>query len=181
MVYSLTSDSQLAYGMKLLIPILLLGCLTVQAQTVYRSVDNTGAVSFSDTPPVDEQGVEEVHLDVAAPQDPKAYQQSLDDMRETTDRMVDARRAREEHRAGMRELAARTAAQYEPQKQQSLVDQYSSAWSYDGGYYKRPALPPWRPVYRPTPEQPIYRPPVQAPSGHPLNVNSQLMRPMLPR
>ena len=85
--------------MKRLLPILLLSCLTAQAQTVYRSVDETGAVSFTDTPPVNEQDVEEVRLNVAAPQDPEAYQQSLEDMRETTDRMADDRREREKHRA----------------------------------------------------------------------------------
>lgn len=184
MVYTDTADRQMTYGMKRLIPLLLLSCLTAQAQTVYRSVDETGAVSFSDTPPVDEQGVEEVYLDVAAPQDPEAYQQGLDDMRETTDRMADDRREREKHRAEMRELAARTAAQsqqQQQQQQQSLVDHYSSSWAYGDGYYNRPGRPPWRPGYKPKPEQPIYRPPVHTPSTHPLGGNSQLMRPMLSR
>lgn len=165
--------------MKKLLPVLLLCCLAAEAQTVYRSVDETGAVSFTDTPPADEQDVEEVRLNVAAPQDPEAYQQSLEDMRETTDRMADDRREREKHRAEMREIAARTASQ-QPQEQQSLVDHYSTAWNY-GGYNHRPGRPPWRPGYRPKPEQPIYRPPVQPHPGHPLNGNSQLMRPMLPR
>lgn len=172
--------------MKRLLPILLLSCLTAQAQTVYRSVDETGAVSFTDTPPVDEQDVEEVRLNVAAPQDPEAYQQSLEDMRETTDRMADDRREREKHRAEMREIAARNASQQQHQEPQTLVDHYSTAWSYDSGYYNRPGRPPWRPGYRPKPEQPIYRPPMQPDpgrpgSGRPLNGNSQLMRPMLSR
>ncbi len=50
----------------------------VQAQqTVYRTVDESGAVSFSDTPPEGEQAVETVTLDVAPPADPEVYDPSL--------------------------------------------------------------------------------------------------------
>ncbi|MEH6585926.1 MAG: DUF4124 domain-containing protein [Halioglobus sp.] len=167
--------------MKLLLALLLFSCLTAQAQTVYRSVDETGAVSFSDTPPENDKDAEEVSLNVVAPQDPEAYQQNLDDMRETTDRMAEDRREREKHRAEMRELAARTAPQQSQPQQQNLVDQYSTSWGYEGSYYNRPGRPPWRPGYRPKPEQPIYRPPLQPQPRHPLEGNSQLMRPMLSR
>ncbi|KAA1192488.1 DUF4124 domain-containing protein [Pseudohalioglobus sediminis] len=156
----------------------------VQAQqTVYRTVDESGAVSFSDTPPEGQQPVETVTLDVAPPADPEVYEENLQAMRDTTDRMAEDRRAREKHRAEMRELAARSAAA-EPAPPQNLVDQYSTSWSggYYGGHYYRPGRPPWRPGYRPpSPGHPIHRPPVRpVPSASQQN-NSQLMRPILPR
>ncbi len=168
--------------MKKLFLLLLLTAAVAQAQTVYRSVDESGVVSFSDTPPAGEQEAEELTIDVAPPQDPDAYSQRLEDMRETTDRMAEDRRAREKHRAELKEIAARDAPQqqsYPP----DLVDQYSTSWSTGGGYYYRPGIPPWRPGYRPKPEPPIHRPPVQVQPqpSHPLQGNSQLMRPMLSR
>lgn len=168
--------------MKKLFPIVLMAAAIAQAQTVYRSVDESGVVSFSDTPPTGEQPVEELKIDVAPPQDPQAHSQRLEDMRETTDRMAEDRRAREKHRAELREIAARDAARQESY-QPDLVDQYSTSWSGTGGYYYPPGRPPWRPGYRPKPEHPIYRPPgqVQPPPGHPIQGNSQLMRPILSR
>ncbi|WP_133300575.1 DUF4124 domain-containing protein [Seongchinamella sediminis] len=168
--------------MKRLIPMLLFAVATAQAQTVYRTVDESGAVSFSDTPPAGEQEVEELSLEVPPAQDPEAYTQRLEDMRQTTDRMAEDRRAREKHRVEMREIAAREAAS-RPAAQPDLVDHYSSSWSGTGGYYYPPGRPPWRPGYRPRPEPPMHRPPVQVPPapGHPLEGNSQLMRPILPR
>lgn len=169
-------------AMKKLFPVVLLAAAIAQAQTVYRSVDEDGVVSFSDTPPAGEQAAEELEIDVPPPQDPQVYSQRLDDMRETTDRMAEDRRAREKHRAELRGIAARDAAR--PQSYQpDLVDQYSTSWSGTGGYYYQPGRPPWRPGYRPKPEHPIHRPPihVQPQPSHPLQGNSQLMRPMLSR
>lgn len=164
---------------------LLLFCLggqvaAVNAQTVYRTVDENGVVSFSDTPPEGDQPVEAMTLDVPAAQDPEVYQQNLEAMRESTDRMVEDRQAREKHRAEMRELAARSAPPT-TQAPQTLVDQYSTGWSssYNSGHYYRPGRPPWRPGYRPRPEHPIHRPPVR-PMPSTQN-NSQLMRPIIPR
>ena len=90
---------------KLLALLFLLVAASAQSQTVYRTVDESGAVSFSDTPPNGDQEVEQLELQVAPPQDPEAYSQRLEDMRETTDRMAEDRRAREKHRAEMREPA----------------------------------------------------------------------------
>ena len=168
--------------MKKLVSIFFLGAAIAQAQTVYRTVDESGVVSFSDTPPAGEAAVEKLAIDVAPPQDPEEYSERLDDMRETTDRMAEDRRAREKHRAEMREIAARETRRQQP-SQPGLVDQYSTGWSGTGGYYYQPGRPPWRPGYRPRPEPPIHRPPlqVQPAPGHPLQGNSQLMRPILPR
>jgi hypothetical protein len=109
--------------MKYWLFVLLSISLSVHAQTVYRSVDESGAVSFSDTPPAEDQDVEELTINVAPPQDPEAYQQNLEDMRETTDRMAEDRRAREKHRAEMRELAARNAPAQQAPSQHGLVEQ----------------------------------------------------------
>ena len=169
--------------MKLLLALFLLGAVAAQAQTVYKTVDETGAVSFSDTPPESGEVAEELTLEVAPPQDPEAYTRNLEAMRETTDRMAEDRRAREKHRAEMRELAARTQPPSQQAVQYDLVDQYSSSWGYSGGYHYRPGRPPWRPGYHPKPEHPIHRPPVhiQPVPQHPLQGNSQLMRPILSR
>lgn len=167
--------------MRNLVSLVLLLSAVAQAQTVYRSVDESGAVSFSDTPPEGEVVVEEVDLQVAPPQDPEAYSQHLDDMRETTDRMAEDRRAREKHRAELREIAAREASARQQVQQPSLIDQYSTSWSGTGSYYHRPGYPPWRPGISPRP--PIHRPPMHIPPkpSHPLQGNSQLMRPILSR
>ena len=169
--------------MKKLIPMLFLGVAMAHAQTVYRTVDESGVVSFSDTPPAGEEAVEELAIEVTPPQDPEAYSQRLEDMRETTDRMAEDRRAREKHRAEMREIAARQAP-VQQTFQPDLVDQYSTVWSGSSGYYYPTGRPPWRPGYRPPVHRPpVHRPPVQIQpqEGHPLQGNAQLKRPILSR
>jgi hypothetical protein len=172
--------------MKNVFILLLLGLsapvLAQSAATVYRTVDEDGVVSFSDTPPEGDLPVEAVTLDVPAAQDPSAYQENLEAMRKSTDRMAADRRAREKHRAELRELAARSEPQ-PVQAPQNLVDQYSTGWygSYNSGGYYHPGRPPWRPGYRPKPEHPIHRPPVRPLPAQTIENNSQLMRPIIPR
>ena len=96
------------------IAFLLLGCLPVAADTVYKTVDDKGVVSFSDIPPEGDPEVESFQIATPPPQDAEVAQQRLEDMRETTDRMASDRREREKHRAEMQELQA-TA----PQQQHS--------------------------------------------------------------
>jgi hypothetical protein len=172
--------------LKYLLNSLLLLCLVAQAmaqgaQTVYRTVDESGVVSFSDTPPEDDEAVETLTLDVAPPPDPAVYQQNLEAMRATTDRMAEDRRAREKHRAEMRERAADPVPQ--TAQPQNLLEQYSTGWygRYDSGHHYRPGRPPWRPGYRPRPEHPVYRPPVKPMPAQPTQNNAQLMRPIIPR
>jgi len=172
--------------MKTFFFLLLLGvgsqALAQGSSTVYRTVDENGVVSFSDTPPAGDQPVEAMTLDVPAAQDPEVYQQNLEAMRESTDRMAEDRRAREKHRAEMRELAARSEPQ-QAQPPQTLVDQYSTGWygSYNSGGYYPSGRPPWRPGYRPRPEHPIHRPPLRPLPAQTTQNNSQLMRPIIPR
>jgi hypothetical protein len=150
-----------------------------QGTTVYRHVDENGVVTFSDTPPVGEQDAETLNIATPAAQDPDAYLENLDAMRETTDRMAADRREREKHRAEMREINESK----QPSQGSQVVEyrEYSDYWPvYGGPVYGGGGRPPWRPGYRPKPEHPIARPPYRpSPQGIQPGSNSQLMRPIL--
>ena len=132
----------------------------VLAATVYKTVDENGVVSYSDTAPAIEQEAEVMVIDVPAPQDSESAQEQLEAMRETTDRMVVDRQQREKHRAEMRKLQAES----EPQ-----VIEYGAPASNSGiytGYYPYPVYRPGG--YRPRPTHPIARPPLRPrPPGYP--------------
>ncbi|KZX60332.1 hypothetical protein A3709_12135 [Halioglobus sp. HI00S01] len=151
-----------------------------QSSTVYKTLDQHGAVSFSDTPPGGDEAVETLVVDSPAAQSDGVYEENLEAMRETTDRLAEDRMAREKHRAEMRELAARADAYSEPQTVE--YDIYNPV--YTGGYYRRHH---YRPIYRPGhPEHPIVRPPLrprpsQVQPQRPTHHNSQLMRPITTR
>lgn len=136
-----------------LLALLIAGPLS--AATVYKTVDENGVVSYSDTAPAIEQEAEVMVIDVPAPQDSESAQEQLEAMRETTDRMVADRQQREKHRAEMRKLQAES----EPQ-----VIEYGAPADSGGiytGYYPYP-------VYRPRPTHPIARPPLRPrPPGYP--------------
>jgi len=161
-----------------LIPLLLIYCTAAGAATVFRSVDENGVVTFSDMPPEADVPSETLSIDVPAPQDPEQYQENLDSMRETTDRMAADRREREKHRAEMRELAAKTRAQdAQAQQEPAAYNDYYPVYRsrrISSGY-----RPPMRPGYRPKPEHPIARPPLRPGHGSGTWTNSQLMRPLV--
>ena len=150
-----------------------------QGTTVYRHVDENGVVTFSDTPPEGEQDAETLNIATPAAQDPDAYLENLDAMRETTDRMAADRREREKHRAEMREI--NQSNQLSQGSQVVEYREYSDYWPvYGGPVYGGGGRPPWRPGYRPKPEHPIARPPYRpSPQGIQPGPNSQLMRPIL--
>ena len=158
-----------------------------ESAVVYKSVDEQGVVSFSDVPPENSSAVEQLEINAPQANSTGEYLENLEAMRETTDRMAEDRRAREKHRAEMRELAARTEA-YEAASRPQVVEVNRYVPGYSSGYYRhgyRPGHPPWRPGHGPKPEHPIIRPPVQPipqplPS-RPTDGNSQLMRPILSR
>jgi hypothetical protein len=181
--------------MATLLSVALLLALPAEAETVFRSVDERGVVTFSDTPPEGDVEVETVTIDTPQPQSPEAARQRLEDMRETTDRMAADRREREKHRAEMRELQARSQPQQQPAITPGYYDYYPAFTGtrvvrrdYFGGT-------PWRPGYRPDfgnrprPDHPIVRPPLRPGVGYrpidrpqpQVNVgsNSQLMRPIV--
>ena len=138
-------------------------CLSAAASTVYKTVDENGVVSFSDTPPATDAPVETMKIDAPTPEVSADEQQRLQDMRETTDRMVADREAREQQRAELRKEQAQPA---------TPAPDYSDYMGYSGGdsrYYDRYPLrrPGYRPGLRPRPEQPIARPPVRPPVTRP--------------
>ena len=174
--------------MRLLASLLLLLSPLALAQqtTVYKTVDEQGVVSFSDSPPADSPDAEKFQIDTPAPQPTGEYEKNLEAMRETTDRMADDRRAREKHRAEMRELAARSGSYGQAAEPATVqYDQYLPSYGYSSSGHYRPGKPPWRPGYRPKPEHPIARPPHRPPpppaNTRPTQGNAQLMRPITGR
>ncbi|CAA0125520.1 Uncharacterised protein [Halioglobus japonicus] len=141
-------------------PLSLLCCLPVFAETVYKSIDDSGVVSFSDTPPVDDILVETVVIETPAAPSSDLTAQRLEDMRETTDRMVADRMAREKHRAELRQLDAQRYAE----TSQPDVTEYDDATSSYPEYYPYPVRRGWRQHKRPV--HPIARPPALSPAPY---------------
>ena len=135
----------------------LLCCLPSFAETVYKSVDDSGAVSFSDTRPAGDIPVETMVIEVPTPPSSDLAGQRLQDMRETTDRMAADRMAREKHRAELRQLGAQEYAQ---KSSPDLTEYYDTTTAYTGYY------PSWRRPHRPV--HPIARPPLLSPRPHAL-------------
>ena len=81
----------------------LLAMPAAAATTVYKWVDESGQVSFSDQPPSAVQEVQTLHLDIPAPVDAELTERRLTQMREVTDRMAADRREREKVRAEQRQ------------------------------------------------------------------------------
>lgn len=171
----------------LLLALLAYSTVSLGQATVYKSVDEQGVVTFSDTPPANPADAEQMQINTPPPSSTGEYEQNLEAMRETTDRMAADRREREKHRAEMRELQARTSQQRDSYDYRDY-DYVSGYRSYGGsGYYRpgSPGKPPWRPGHKPKPEHPIARPP-HRPAPHnelsrPTDNNAQLMRPMTSR
>ena len=168
-----------------LLIVLACGAVAMGQATVYKSVDEHGVVTFSDTPPADADSAERVEIHAPPPSSTGEYEANLEAMRETTDRMAADRREREKHRAELRESQARAAAYRNPPEPEPYrYDNYISGYDRGWGYYQ-PGKPPWRPGHRPRPEHPIARPPHRLPPddglSRPTDNNSQLMRPITGR
>lgn len=158
----------------------LLCCLPGLTATVYRSVDENGVVSFSDTAPAGDTPVDTLVIDARTPEVSEAEKQRLEDMRDTTDRMAADRMAREKHRAEMRQLQAQTQQQYQAPYPQTYDPGYVG---YSSGYsrsYKYPRRRPWRPGHKPRPEHPIARPPLRPPVYQPGRGQNAHVRTSLP-
>ncbi len=156
--------------------------LVADPATIYKSVDEYGNTRFSDTPPGDGSATEIIQVNSAEPLSDAQYRARLDDMRQTTDRLVAARQERERLRAELRQAAVDEAASTPTMEPAAAED-----WRDDGSYYPYPVYAPYprarnqphygRPHYRP-----YLSPPWRQPGGRiiPGN-NTQLMRPILPR
>jgi hypothetical protein len=138
----------------------LLCCLPGEAATIYKTVDENGMVSFSDTLPPGDTPVETVIIEEQAAPPSELTEQRLKDMRETTDRMVADRMAREEHRAELRRLEAEAEAQ---QSAQEVSEYYDYPTVYWGNTYD-PVRRPWRRHDHRRPAQPIAGPPLRPPA-----------------
>ena len=148
----------------------------VFSDTVYKSVDENGTVSFSDTPPENGAEAEELQLVISQPNSSNQPLANLEAMRETTDRMAADRREREKHRAEMRNLQASTQSQT-ASNADYVDDYYPITTGYDSRrYYNH--HPPYRPGLHPKPVHPIARPPMRQRSAGSGSSNSQLMRPI---
>ena len=150
------------------------------AQTVYKTVDESGAVSFSDTPPSDNIEAETLEIKTPPPSSDSQQQANLEAMRETTDRMAQDRREREKHRAEMREIQARTNT--DKADNGDTRDYYDDYYPPYTGYNNRRYYnhrPPYRPGFKPKPEHPIARPPIRPTPRDAGSNNSQLMRPIV--
>jgi TolA-binding protein len=156
----LRSGHQLSFALML---VLLLGPVPLLAATVYKSVDENGVVSYSDTAPAQDQQAEVMVIDVQPGADDELAQDQLEAMRETTDRMVADRQQREQHRAEIRKLQAETQSQPQVIEYGAPADN-SSIYT---GYYPYPVYRPGG-GYRPRPTHPIARPPMRPlPPGRP--------------
>ena len=163
----IATGSQYQSRPRVVVVIALLSALwggAASAATVYKTVDEMGVVSYSDTPPAEEVPVETMVIEVQAPELSETAQEQLEAMRETTDRMVADRQQREKHRADMRQQ--QLAHQPQPQ-----VVEYTTPATYSGTYPVYYPYPVYRPGHRPRPGHPIARPPlrphqpVQLPAG----------------
>jgi hypothetical protein len=146
-------------GYSWLLALLLVRCTPGFAATVYKSIDENGVVTYSDTRPTHDTQVETLLFDEQAPAPAEQAQQRLQDMRETTDRMVADRTAREKQRAEMRKLEAQINAQKAAQER-PVDDNNAAIYT---GYYGYPARRPWWPSHKPRPEHPIAHPPLLPP------------------
>lgn len=157
--------------LRIVITVMLLQAAIGHTATVYKTVDENGVVSFSDTPPSNLSSAEVIQIVPALSKSPKEYSAWLEQMRETTDRMVADRHDREEHRAKLREANARTAAYQEPAVAAPQRNVY---------YPSHPLVtrPYWKRNHRPN-RHPVVHPPMRSARLGTGSSNAQLMRPLV--
>ncbi|MFK8048484.1 MAG: DUF4124 domain-containing protein [Halioglobus sp.] len=152
---------------------LLLHAAIGHAATVYKTVDDYGVVSFSDTPPSNLSSAEVIQIVPALSKSPEEYSAWLEQMRETTDRMIADRHEREQHRAKLKEASARTAA-YQTPEPVAVTPQRSVYYPP----YPLVTRPHWRRNHRPHPH-PVAHPPLRSARYGTGSSNAQLMRPLV--
>ena len=137
-------------------------CVSSHAATVYKTVNEDGTTSFSDTKPVTDAPVEKVKINVQESSlTPQEQQQRLDDMRETTDRMASDRMEREQQRAKLQ------AKQQQPSTSQQ--PDYTDYMGYSTGGSRYSGYPARRPGLKPVPTHPIARPPIRPGPSRPIS------------
>lgn len=152
------------------------------AATVYKTVDENGVVSFSDVPPENAEQAEVLTIKTPPAAGRQDYEQQLEQMRETTDRMAADRREREQHRAALRSQQ-RVASTSPAARTTNPAPAYPATPIFNSGWI--PGAPVWRPPYRPPgrplPVRPPHRYPIPPGANVNLGGNSQLMRPIVSR
>jgi len=142
----------------------LLCSVSSHAQTVYKTVNEDGTTSFSDTKPVTDAPVEKVKINVQESSlTPQEQQQRLDDMRASTDRMASDRMEREQHRAELQ------AQQQQQQQTTSQQPDYTDYMGYSTGHSRYSNYPVRRPGLTPVPTHPVARPPIRPGPSRPIS------------
>jgi len=130
--------------------ILLLNTATVYADTIYKSVDENGKVSYSTTPPTD--NTDSSIVNISAPPSDKEIKAAKD----RQEKNMEAARQFDENRQTRNEITEKENQQKrENQKQKQLqleAETYNE--NIDPGYPVRP----WR---RPMHDRPVTRPPAR--------------------
>ena len=179
LAYTVTMDARPSTLPTLLAAVLLGWCAPGLAATVYKTTDDSGAVSFSDKPPADATAAETIHIDTAPPLAPEESARRLEATRATTERMAADRREREQHRAELRTRRAE-AERSVPEPAPTYTIYTPRTYPY---YY--PIYPirwPGRPHHRPHthPGHPDAQPPLRPREPPPgASSNAQLMRPLV--
>ncbi len=149
--------------------------LAAEPATIYKSMDENGALVFSDSPPENEaQAIEVIEINTPEPVSEAVYRQRLQDMRETTDRLVAERHERERLRAEL------NATQADSQQTPAAAPEVEHSAS-DNYFYPIPLYYPY-PRFHQQRRSDHPRPP-RATTQHGIvpGNNGQLMRPILPR
>ncbi|GAB3319111.1 DUF4124 domain-containing protein [Haliea atlantica] len=128
---------------------------------VYRTVNEQGVVEFSDTPPAEGVAVRQLEIAPIQPVDPAQVRADLEALRETTDRLVAERSAREAQRSPVVVLAPPSPAPADDGPGEIRQGVYLPPVYYPFRHPPRPPHPPLRPRALPDWDR-----------------NSQLMRPI---
>jgi hypothetical protein len=156
----LSSTSNYPELMRLLfISVSLLLALPSVSATVYKSVDERGRVTFSDTVPLTAVSVESIVVQVQQPHAPELYLERMQAMTAVTDKIAAQRKEREQNReSALQRHNAGTFAGYPGMSGETVYVGYGGARRWLG------SRPPHYPVH------PVVRPPLQPVRG-PILVN----------
>jgi hypothetical protein len=160
---------------------LLIAAHAAAQQTVYKSIDANGNVTYSSTPPPDAARAEAIELTPSpAPTEIEAAQQRAQALQELGDQASSEREERSAQLAEARQAAREEAARQQPAEPPSQAASYGGyGWGfpiypgYQPGYLRPGVRPPW--PERPAPPPPARRPMTKP--NHPAYWPRQPVRP----
>jgi len=142
----------------LLILILLLFAGSCAAQTLYKSVDEKGKVTYSDTPPADAVATESVPIAPGpSPQETEQARERAQVISQEAQSRHQELMERRQEEAEAREQAKRERAEREAAEKQQAAEEPSYGQPYPYGWWPNPH-PPMRPPRPPRPVHPIEPP-----------------------